>query len=224
MLFRSPIPLLVGGALIYTTTAHSRYRLVREASSAMNALLNDNLQGIRQIKGFGREPHELDRFSQKAGKLRAATLTVMGAWSVYGPAMEFAAWIGYIIVFWLGGLAVLRGEMTVGKLVGFLAYIGMFYGPIRSLHGLNQIFQAGRAAGERVFDIMDAPLEVADKSGAHTLAKSRGDVVFESVRFEYRKDLPVLHDIQIHAQPGQTIALVGPTGSGKTTVVNLLAR
>jgi ATP-binding cassette subfamily B protein/subfamily B ATP-binding cassette protein MsbA len=100
----------------------------------------------------------------------------------------------------------------------------MFYGPVRSLHGLNQLFQAGRAAGERVFDIMDAPVEVGEKPGAHALTKTRGEVIFENVRFEYRPGLPVLHDISIHARPGETIALVGPTGSGKTTVVNLLAR
>src|SRR5436309_5499195 len=85
-----PIPLLVGGALIYTMTAHKRYRAVRESTSALNALLHDNLQGIRQIKGFGREPHELDRFTHRSNKLRAATLRVMGAWSTYSPAMEFS--------------------------------------------------------------------------------------------------------------------------------------
>ncbi len=219
-----PIPLLVGGALVYTLTAHNRYRRVREATSEMNALLNDNLQGIRQIKGYGREPHELARFAEKAGKLRAATLVVMSAWSVYGPAMEFAAWLGYVVVFGVGGRMVWQGTLTVGELVGFLGYLGMFYGPVRSLHGLNQLFQAGRAAGERVFDILDAPVEVGEKPGAHVLTKTRGEVVFENVRFEYRPGLPVLHDISIQARPGETIALVGPTGSGKTTVVNLLAR
>jgi ABC-type multidrug transport system fused ATPase/permease subunit len=220
-----PLPLLLGGALVYTTTAHKRYRSVRESTSALNALLHDNLQGIRQIKGFGREPHELGRFADKAGALRAATLRVMGAWSLYSPAMEFSAWIGYVVVFWLGGRAVVAGEMTVGVLVGFLTVLGLFYAPVRSLHGLNQMFQAGRAAGERVFDILDAPVEVGERPGAKELpGRVRGAVEFRQVSFEYRANLPVLHEVQINANPGETIALVGPTGAGKTTVVNLLPR
>ncbi len=218
-----PLPLLLGGALVYTTTAHKRYRAVRLATSALNALLHDNLQGIRQIKGFGREPHELDRFSRRADKLRAATLKVMGAWSMYSPAMEFSAWLGYVIVFWLGGRAAIAGAMTPGEFVGFLTVLGLFYAPVRSLHGLNQMFQAGRAAGERVFDILDAPTEVGE--GTKTLsARVRGEVEFRHVSFEYRQNLPVLRDINIHARPGETVALVGPTGAGKTTIVNLLPR
>lgn len=220
-----PLPLLIGGALIYTMTAHKRYRAVRQSTSELNALLHDNLQGIRQIKGFGREPHELGRFADKAGKLRVATLRVMGAWSMYSPAMEFSAWIGYIIVFWLGGRAVVAGEMTVGVLVGFLAVLGLFYAPVRSLHGLNQMFQAGRAAGERVFDILDAPVEVGERPGAKAFpGRVRGDVEFRQVTFEYRPNLPILREVSLHAKPGQTIALVGPTGAGKTTIVNLLPR
>jgi ABC-type multidrug transport system fused ATPase/permease subunit len=220
-----PIPLLMIGAAIYTTTAHKRYRSVREATSALNALLLDNLQGIRQIKGFGREPHELGRFESRAQRLRAATLRVMSAWSMYSPAMEFAAWLGYVVVFWLGGRAVIAGELSLGKLVGFLAYLGMLYQPVRSLHGLNQMFQAGRAAGERVFDILDAPVEVGEKRGAIELEERvRGEVEYQRVSFEYRANLSVLHEVTIHAKPGETIALVGPTGAGKTTVVNLLPR
>ena len=196
-----PIPLLMIGAAIYTTTAHRRYRSVREATSALNALLLDNLQGIRQIKGFGREPHELGRFESRAQRLRTATLRVMGAWSMYSPAMEFAAWLGYVIVFWLGGRAVIAGELSLGKLVGFLAYLGMLYQPVRSLHGLNQMFQAGRAAGERVFDILDAPVEVGEKPGAIAFeGRVRGDVEFQRVSFEYRANLPVLHEVDYSRQ------------------------
>jgi ABC-type multidrug transport system fused ATPase/permease subunit len=220
-----PLPLLLGGAMLYTTTAHKRYRAVREATSGLNSLLHDNLQGVRQIKGYGREQHELDRFSLKADRLQAAMLRVMGAWSMYSPAMEFAAWIGYVLVFWLGGRAVISGEMTLGVLFGFLAYLGMFYAPVRQLHGLNQMFQAGRAAGERVFDILDTQVEMGERPGAKTLpARVRGEVEYRAVSFEYRSELPVLHEVNIHARRGETIALVGPTGAGKTTVVNLLPR
>jgi len=220
-----PIPLLTLGAAIYTTTAHRRYRAVREATSALNALLHDNLQGIRQIKGFSRESHELERFSARAQTLRGATLRVMGAWSMYSPAMEFSAWLGYVIVFWLGGRAVIADQLSLGKLVGFLAYLGMLYQPVRALHGLNQMFQAGRAAGERVFDILDAPVEVGERLGAVVLnGRVRGEVEYRNVSFEYRRNLPVLHEVTIHARPGDTVAFVGPTGAGKTTMANLLPR
>lgn len=220
-----PIPLLIAGATIYTMTAHDRYRPQRVAASALNALLLDNLQGIRQIKGYSREAHESRRFSVKADELRTASLKIMSAWSVYSPSMEFSAWTGYVVVFFVGGRTVLAGNMTPGEFAGFLALIGMFYNPVRQLHSLNQMFQAGRAAGERVFDILDAPIEVGERSDAQTLpGRVRGEVEFRGVGFEYRSDLPVLQDVQIHARPGETIALVGPTGAGKTTVVNLLPR
>jgi ABC-type multidrug transport system fused ATPase/permease subunit len=220
-----PIPLLVGGALLYTITAHTRYRLVRQATSALNALLHDNLQGIRQIKGFGRETHELNRFSARANELRTVTLKVMSVWSIYSPAMTFAGALGYVILLWFGGRAVIAGQVSVGQFVGFLVYLGMFYDPVRQLHGLNQMFQAGRAAGERVFDILDAPVEIGEKAGASVLGERvRGEVEYRNVGFEYRADLPVLGDITIHARPGETIALVGPTGAGKSTIVNLLPR
>jgi len=221
----TPIPILVAGALAYTLTAHGRYRLVRRATSALNSLLHDNLQGIRQIKGFGREPHELGRFAQRASELRMATLRVMRAWSFYSPTMEFSAELGRVIVILVGGYAVIGGGMSLGRLVGFLSCLWMFYEPVRSLHGLNQMFQAGRAAGERVFDILDAPVEIGEKPGASVLGdRVRGEVEYRDVGFEYRADLPVLGGVNIHARPGETIALVGPTGAGKSTIVNLLPR
>jgi ABC-type multidrug transport system fused ATPase/permease subunit len=223
----APIPLLVVGAIIYTTTAHGRYRLVRAATSEMNALLHDNLQGIRQIKGFGRERHETGRFEDKAGALRLATLRVMRAWSIYNPAMDFCSGIGRVIVIGVGGYAVINSEMSLGSLVGFLSCLMMFYDPVGRLHGLNQMFQAGRAAGERVFDILDADEEVRAKSGAIVLGEAnpvRGEVEFRDVCFEYREGLPVLKGLSVHVPPGATVALVGPTGAGKTTIVNLLPR
>ncbi|NQU10048.1 ABC transporter ATP-binding protein [bacterium] len=222
-----PIPLLLTGATLYTATAHRRYRAQRVATSELNSLLHDNLQGIRQIKGFGREPHESRRFASQASHLRAATLRIMGAWSIYSPSMEFAAWLGYVLVFWQGGKAVMAGQLQIGQFVMFLLYLTMFYQPVRMLHMLNQLFQAGRAAGERVFDILDAGVEVGEQPGAVVLAegeRGRGEVEFRHVAFAYRPDMPVLHDLDIHARPGLTIALVGPTGAGKSTVVNLLAR
>src|SRR5437879_2903336 len=158
-----PLPILTAGAVWYTFTAHRRYRRQREAASAMNALLMDNLQGVRQIKAFGREPHEDSRFAQRADDLRAGTLGIMRVWAAYSPAMTFAGALGMGLVLWVGGRQVVADpSMTVGKLVGFIFYLGLFYEPIARLHGLNQMVQAARAAGERVFDILDAPIERAN--------------------------------------------------------------
>ncbi len=220
-----PVPLLVAGGVWYTKTAASRYRARSQASSAMNALLMDNLQGIRQIKLFGREAHEDSRFAQRADALRKGTLTVMKAWARYNPAMQFAAALGTVLVLWLGGRKVLDGAMTPGALVEFLLFLGMFYAPLNVLHQLNQMSQSARAAGERVFDILDAPSEAAGGDGVPTApVRLRGEVSFEGVSAAYEGRPDALKDIDLEVRAGQTIALVGPTGAGKSTLVNLLPR
>lgn len=217
-----PLPFLVGGALWYTLTAHKRYRVQREAASAMNALLMDNLQGVRQIKAFGRQDHEDQRFASRADDLREGTLVVMRAWSWYGPAMQFIGAAGIGLVLWIGGRQVMQGRMDVGQLVAFMLYAGMFfYEPIGRLHGLNQMLQAARAAAARVFDILDAPAERPDRRGLLRLP-IRGEVTYENVSFSYGEGKVALSNINLHAEPGEMIALVGPTGAGKSTVVNLL--
>ena len=228
----APLPLLIGGALWYTLTAHKRYRVQRQAASAMNALLMDNLQGIRQIKSFGRERHEDARFGARAEDLRQGTLTVMRAWAIYSPAMAFASSLGIGLVLWFGGTQVLAGKMTVGELVQFLLYLALFYEPIGRLHGLNQMLQSARAASERVFDIMDATAECRTSVQAQPASNSqfairnsqlpRGEVRYTDVGFQYSADRVVLKAISLHARPGQMTALVGPTGAGKSTLVNLL--
>src|SRR5262249_15205336 len=185
---RIPIPILTAGAFWYTLTAHRRYRLQREAASAMNALLMDNLQGVRQIKAFGREEHEDTRFAQRADDLRMGTLGVMRVWAAYSPAMNFAGALGLVLVLWVGGRLVMTDRMSLGTLIGFIFYLWLFYDPIGRLHGLNQMVQAARAAGERVFDILDAPVERADPGESGRLALGtpvRGEVVYENVGFSY---------------------------------------
>jgi len=218
-----PIPILALGAMCYTMTAHKRYRAQRMASSAMNAFLMDSLQGVRQIKAFGRQTHEDERFARRADDLRRGTLGVMRVWAIYSPLMAFAASLGSALVLWLGGSFVAANKLTVGQLVGFILYLTLLYEPIGRLHGLNQMLQAARAAGERVFDIMDAGEERQSATRLGTLAEPvRGAVRYENVQFNYTGGRAALKNISLEAAPGQMIALVGPTGSGKSTLVNLL--
>ena len=229
-----PFPLLIAGALTYTLTAHRRYRLQRRASSAMNALLHDNLAGVRQIKSFVREREEHARFNRVSDQLRHATLVVMRVWAIYSPSMSMFEAIGALLVVAFGSRAVLAGTMQLGDLVAFLMLTAFLYDPISRLHQLNQLVQAGRAAGERVFEILDEPVEpgVVAASGDRGAGitdpgyKTRvlGDIRYENVSFSYVEGLPALRNVSFHAPPGATVALVGATGAGKSTLVNLLVR
>jgi len=218
-----PFPLLIAGALAYTLTAHRRYRMQRRAASAMNALLHDNLSGIRQIKSFVREREQHARFNGVSDELRRATLVVMKVWAIYSPAMSFFESIGAIVVLGFGSAAVLHGTLQIGDLVAMLMLMAFLYDPIGRLHQLNQLVQAGRAAGERVFEILDEPVEPGLSDG-ESLGKIAGDIRYEDVSFAYAGGAPALSNVSFHARPGETIALVGATGAGKSTVVNLLAR
>src|SRR5437016_10007634 len=221
-----PFPLLIAGALTYTLTAHRRYRLQRRAASDINALLHDNLAGVRQIKSFAREREEHARFNRASDQLRHATLVVMRTWAIYSPSMSMFEAIGAVLVLGFGSYAVLNGGMQMGDLVAFLMLTAFLYDPISRLHQLNQLVQAGRAAGERVFEILDEPVEPGFVAGLADPGRARiaGDIRYQDLSFSYAEGLPALRRVSFHAPPGATIALVGATGAGKSTLVNLLAR
>ncbi|MBV9999799.1 MAG: ABC transporter ATP-binding protein [Verrucomicrobia bacterium] len=218
-----PVPFLAAGALTYTLTARARYGAQRRAASEMNSLLHDNLSGVRQIKAYVREAAEHARFNAASEKLKAATLVVMKAWALYSPAMEFLTSCGLAIVTGVGGKAVLDGRMEIGELVACLILVRFLYEPIGRLHGLNQMLQAARAAGQRVFEIIDEPAE-RDLRPDESVVGATGRVEYRNVNFGYAPDRRILHNVSLTAEPGQTVALVGATGAGKSTLVSLLLR
>ncbi len=220
-----PIPLLAIGATIFTTRVHTLYRLIRQQAAQLNALLQDSISGIRETMTFNQEAYEVERFNRKSAEYCRGNLRVARAWSVYSPGMILTASTGALLILWFGTQDVLAGRMTVGSLVAFLSYLSLFYNPINQIHGINHMLQHALAAGERVFEIIDAEPEVSDRPHAiHPKKKAQGYVAFDQVSFHYRPGSPVLRQVSFIALPGEKIALVGPSGSGKSTIIKLLMR
>jgi len=219
----APVPLLAIGAWLYTRHAASRYRYVRKATGEMNAMLHDNIAGIRQIKSYAAEDDELASFNDSSSKVSKANLAVMKAWAVYSPSMSFFNSVGYAMVLSVGAWEIYHGRLGQDVLLEFFTIIWALYEPLGRLHQLNQMTQSSRAAAERVFTILDEDNEIHATDGALLNQPVRGHVTFTDLAFSYG-DHPTLYKINLEAKPGQTIALVGSTGAGKSTIVNLLCR
>ena len=218
-----PVPLLAVGAWIYSTKGRDRYRNQRDAASDLNALLHDNISGVRQIKAYAAEAAEHERFNDFSDQLRVTTLRMMKWWALYSPGMSFLRMVGYVLVLGFGGAAVMKGELSIGDFTKFLLFLALFYEPIDRLNSLNQMLLSGRAAADRVFEILDSEDEPHAVAGKDLPAEIKGHVRFENVSFSYQ-DQPTLRGVTLEAEPGRTIALVGSTGAGKSTVLSLLAR
>jgi len=218
-----PIPFLVFGAWLYSKDARHRHKAERDATSALNSLLHDNIAGIRQIKSYAAESEEHTNFNRLSNQIRKTTLRLMSWWAVYNPSMSFISMIGYVLVLWFGGQAVIAGRIDIGDLVFFFLLISLFYEPVTKLRQLNQMVLSSRAAGDRVFEILDSDNEANADQGERLPETIRADVRFDQVSFSYDEQ-PTLNEVTLHAAPGQTVALVGSTGAGKSTVLSLLNR
>jgi len=220
-----PIPFLFWGALWYTRRMRRLYKSVREKAGAMSAALHDALSGLMQIKIFNREEDEAARFRARADEYRKEQLRVMFTWAAFSPGMNFLGSLGTLFVLGAGGALVMRGTATVGDVIAFIMYLNLFYEPVGRLHALNNLWQDALAASERVFEIMNTDPEIREAKTPKRLPRPvQGRVAFEGVDFAYGPGRMVLHGIDLVVEPGETIALVGPTGAGKTTLVSLVPR
>jgi ABC-type multidrug transport system fused ATPase/permease subunit len=219
-----PIPILALALRHYNTKIRPVYRRVRARLGDINAKLQDNLAGIRVIQAFAREDLEYSRFSKESERYYQARVKGIRYWSIFFPAIRFFGAMGAVIVLGVGSVMVVKEQLTIGTLVAFLAYITSIYDPINRLTEVDNIFQEAIAAGERIFELLDETTDVKDAPDAIELSAIRGEMVFDQVYFRYGSGDRVLHDISFTMAPGEMVALVGPSGAGKTSIANLICR
>lgn len=208
----------------YSVKVWPLFRKRQELQASLNVVIQENVAGIKLVKAYGREEFEADRFNTVNEEMRTVALQSWRVFGVTGPGQEFATYLSAIIIITVGGLRVMQGHLTIGDLSAFYAYVLTMFAPVRFLVFINQMALNALASGERIFEILDTPLDVMDRPGAVRLEHVRGAVSMENVSFAYGKGAPLLRDISIDVPPGKTLALVGPSGSGKTTLVNLIPR
>lgn len=219
----APTPFIAAGGWIYSRWVSPRATASREATSALNATLHDTITGIRQIKSFTAEEIRQWKFLAASQGLQEKQTRLMAAWAFYSPSMTLLGNGGLVLLLMAGSWWCVQGSMTPGQLMEFLLLVGFLYEPIARLHGVNQTLLNGLSAAKRVFAILDNETE-EDLDAGQSLESIRGEIDFNAVTFSYRADKPVLHDITLRAARHQTIAIVGATGSGKSTLFQLLTR
>ncbi len=220
----SVIPLLIVFIVLWQKRSRQCFIRVRQAISAVNAALEENISGVRVIQSLSREEVNFQRFEQvnrvhfeanlKAGRLSAVMM----------PVVEFLMAIAMALIIFFGGMSVINGTLLVGALVAFALYIQSFFDPIRSLSNEYAQLQRAIASANRIFELLDVKPEIVDRPQSTKVPRLKGEISFEGVSFSYEPGLEVLHDINLHISPGETVALVGPTGAGKSTMVSLIAR
>jgi len=220
------IPLVWLTAAIFRRSVRDAFRDIRYRLARLNAYLQERLSGMRVVQLFGREEASAERFAELNREHLAAHLRSITVYAIFFPVVEVLTAVAMALLLWYGGLRVLDGTLTVGILAAFIQYTRRFFQPLQDLSEKFNLLQSAMASSERVFALLDEPVTVPEPTSPRSLPRPlRGEVRFEGVWFRYSADGPwVLRDVSFVASPGKTVALVGHTGAGKTTVVNLLLR
>jgi len=221
-------PVMAVGSFAFRLASADAFRRTRETIGGLTAYLQETLSGIRVMRSFAQEPRHRDRFAVLNGENRAANQTTVNLNAAYFPAVEFISAVATVGILLYGGHQVLHGNVTVGVLVGFIAALNGFFDPITQLSQVYTTYQSGMAALDKIFALLDEQPDLVDKPGAAELPRPlRGEIAFEDVTFAYSTDggtKTALADVSLHVPPGQTVALVGATGAGKSTFAKLAAR
>ena len=220
----APLPFIFVSGIIFSKKVRPYFRISQKKMGELNGKLQDNLSGIHEIQSFGREEYETGRVNERNFEHIRAMLQALKISAIFHPSVEFISSIGTILVVAFGGLLAFREGLQVEDVVAFLLYLGLFYAPVTGLANLLESMQQSMAGAERVMAVLDAPSEIQDQPGAEELENVQGDLVFDHVSFAYESGSPVLRDISFHCPPGKMLALVGPTGVGKTTMTQLISR
>jgi ABC-type multidrug transport system fused ATPase/permease subunit len=197
---------------------------IREQYGSLTSVLHEDIAGIRVVRAFAQEDFERKKFASKNEKYFKTALASAKIRAFYIPLVGFLIGLGIIIIFWYGGFEVITGTLTIGDLVAFNAFLAMLVMPMRFFGMFISGYHLTMAAGDRIFEVMDAEAEIKEKPEALTLPKLEGHVKFEKVSFSYQKGRPILDNITFDAKPGETVALLGATGSGKSTIIRLIPR
>jgi len=220
----APIPLILLSGVGFAKIVRPFFRASQKSMGELNAQLQDSLSGLHEIQSFGQEAYESGRVRVKNFEQVSAMLRALRASAVFHPSVEFLSSAGTVLVVFFGGFLAYRGQLSVEDIVAFVLYLSLFYAPVSSLANLLENLQQSLAGAERVALILETPSAIENAPDARELENVSGAIAFENVSFHYSNKIPVLKNVSFSCKPGMMVALVGPTGVGKTTTTQLISR